>query len=59
MSKKRLQIHLNVAELVLFEDDMMYYCNFPLFNERNSSLFSLTIHQVDKGVARGGVLGCP
>ena len=39
MSKKRPQIHLNVAELVLFDDDMMYYCNFPLFNEQNSSLF--------------------
>ena len=32
-------MHLNVVELVLFDDDMMYYCNFPLFNEQNSALF--------------------
>ena len=32
-------MHLNVVELVLFDDNMMYYCNFPLFNEQNSSLF--------------------
>ena len=45
MSKKRPQIHLNVAELVLFDDDMMYYCNFPLFNEQNSSLFINICHE--------------
>ena len=39
MSKKRPQMHLNVVELVLFDDDMMYYCNFPLVNGQNSSLF--------------------
>ena len=39
MSKKRPQMYLNVVELVLFDDDMMYYCNFPLFKEQNSSLF--------------------
>ena len=32
-------MHLNAVKLVLFDDDMMYYCNFPLFNEQNSSLF--------------------
>ena len=32
-------MHLNVVELMLFHDDMVYYCNFPLFNEQNSSLF--------------------
>ena len=45
MSKKRPLIHLNVAELVLFDDDMMYYCNFPLFNEQNSSLFIIICHE--------------
>ena len=64
MSKKRPQIHLNVAELVLFDDDMMYYCNFPLFNEQNSSLFIiichegkhfvLTIHEVEIALLRIG-----
>ena len=32
-------MQLNVVELVLFDDDVMCYCNFPLLNEQNSSLF--------------------
>ena len=38
-------MHLNVVELVLFDDDMMYYCNFRLFNEQNSSLFIIIRHE--------------
>ena len=54
MSKKRPQIHLNVAVLVLFHDDMMYYCNFPLFNEQrkksvvHSLRFTVTENRVSK-----------
>ena len=38
-------MHLNVVELVLFVYDMMYYCNLPLFNEQNSSLFIIICHE--------------
>ena len=38
-------MHLNAVKLVLFDDDMMYYCNFPLFNEQNSSLFIIIYHE--------------
>ena len=38
-------MHLNVVELVLFDDDLMYYCNFPFFNEQNSSLSIIIYHE--------------
>ena len=40
-------MHLNAERgwTVLFDDDMMYYCNFPLFNEQNSSLFIIICHE--------------
>ena len=38
-------MHLNVVELVLFDDDMMCYYKIPLFNEQNSSLFIIVCHE--------------
>ena len=37
-------MHLNMVELVSFDDDMVYDCNFPLFNDQNSSLFIIICH---------------
>ena len=51
MSKKRPQMHLNVVELVLFDDDMMYYSKFLHFNEQNTSLFYYYLNYLPRRLA--------